>query len=77
MRIVKVRVFPNAGRDCVVEESGELKVYVRAPPVEGKANKAVVEILADYFKVKKSAVRMVKGEVSREKVFEINVGEDC
>jgi len=52
MRIVKVRVVPNAGKDCVAEEGGELKVYVRAPPVEGKANKAVVEILADYFKVK-------------------------
>jgi|YelNatPaOPRAMG01_1025707.scaffolds.fasta_scaffold62631_2 uncharacterized protein (TIGR00251 family) len=77
MRIVKVRVVPNAGKDCVAEEGGELKVYVRAPPVEGKANKAVVEILADYFKVKRSAVRMIKGEASREKVFEIDVGKDC
>jgi len=79
MRIVKVRIFPNVGKDCVVKEDGKLKVYARAPPVKGKANKAVVEILADYFKVKKSAVRMVKGEASRRKSLKSAWGRiaDC
>ncbi|MEM2088004.1 MAG: DUF167 domain-containing protein [Thermoproteota archaeon] len=77
MRIVKVRVVPNARENRVTEEGSGLKVYVRAPPVEGKANRIVVELLADYFKVRRSAVRIARGGASRDKVFEINMGEDC
>ncbi|MEM2941188.1 MAG: DUF167 domain-containing protein [Thermoproteota archaeon] len=72
MRIVKVRVVPNARENRVTDEGGWLKVYVMAPPVEGKANKAVVELLADYFKVRRGAVRIARGGASREKVFEID-----
>lgn len=47
------------------------KVYVNAPPEDGKANKKVIELLADYFKVAKSQVKIIKGEVSRNKIIEI------
>jgi uncharacterized protein (TIGR00251 family) len=44
---------------------------VRAPPVKGKANEAVIEVLAEFFGVKKSDIRIMSGERSREKVVEI------
>jgi len=67
---VSVLVVPNARKNDVVE-GDHLKVYVRAPPVKGKANEAVIEVLAKFFGVKKSDMRIISGERSREKVVEI------
>ncbi len=47
------------------------KVYVTVPPEQGKANKKMVDLLADYFKVAKLQIRIVKGEISRNKIVEI------
>jgi len=48
-----------------------LHVYVSQPPLEGKANRAVIEALAKYFGVKKSSIKLLKGEKSKTKLFEI------
>lgn len=70
--ILKVKVHPGAGRDRVEGWLGDtLKLSVSAPPEKGKANKAVVDLLARHFKVPRSAIRIVSGEASREKVVEI------
>lgn len=68
---VKVRVVPKASKNEVRAEQGFLKVYVTAPAVEGKANKAMIELLADFFRVRKRNIRIIKGDRSREKVIEI------
>jgi uncharacterized protein (TIGR00251 family) len=63
-----VRVQPGARRDAIVgEHAGALKVSVCAPPDKGKANKAVLALLAESLGVAKSAVALVSGETSREK----------
>ena len=67
---MKVKVFPKAKKERVEKEGELLKVYVNAPAVDGKANSAVIESLAEYFGKKKSQVRIVLGEKSREKVIE-------
>ena len=69
-----VRAQPGAKKSAVVGVYGEgaaaqLKVAVQAPPVEGRANSALVEFLADKFGVAKSYVELVSGELSRSKVF--------
>lgn len=66
-----VRVITNAKQNKIVEEAGRIKVYLTAPPVEGKANKALIELLAEYFKVKKKQIVIVRGEKSRDKVLKI------
>lgn len=73
MRIVDVRVKPSSKKGAFVQASliGELLVYVREPAVDGKANKAVVELLAKYFEVPKTKVQMVSGRTSRQKRFQI------
>ena len=47
------------------------KVYVTAPPEKGKANKKMIELLSEYFKVPKSQIRILKGEISRNKIVDI------
>ena len=69
---ITIVTHPNARKPRVEQDLlGTLHVYVNAPPLEGKANKAVIEALADYFKVKKNAVTLLSGQKSKNKRLEI------
>jgi uncharacterized protein (TIGR00251 family) len=70
--MLKVKVIPNAKQNKAVSEVGRTKVYLTAPAVDGKANKALIDFLAGYFKVRKSSIRIVHGEKNREKTVEIS-----
>lgn len=71
--ILAVRLTPRAGRDRIegegvdAEGRGHLRIAVRAPPVDGEANAALVAFLAKTLKRPKSAVRIVAGETARLK----------
>lgn len=68
----EVRVQPRASRSEVVgEQEGALRVRLTAPPVEGAANDALVELLARLLSVAKRDVRIVAGQTSRRKVVEV------
>lgn len=69
---MNIRVVPGAKKNFIREEEGRLKVYLNAPAVEGKANKALVKFLAEYFKVRKSQIEITKGLKSRDKIVNIN-----
>jgi uncharacterized protein len=70
--IIPVRVQPRASKDEIAGEvGGALKVRLRAPAVEGRANEALVEFLAQLLKTPRSAVRILSGERSRTKRIEI------
>lgn len=71
---IHVIVIPNAKKPEIREEEGKLVVKVDAPPVGGKANKRLIEILAKYYRVKKSKIRIVHGEYSRNKLIEVDMG---
>jgi len=69
---ITVIAHPNAKRPRIEEDLlGVLHVYVNAPPLEGKANRAIVEALASHFKIKKGNVFLLHGEKSKNKVIEI------
>lgn len=70
--LINVKVIPNASKPRIIKEQGLLKVYLKSPPVDGKANKELIETLAEYFKVKRKQVEMIRGETSRRKVVRIN-----
>ena len=71
---VKVKAKPKAKKEGVKKLSEELlEVRVNAPPEKGKANERIRELLAEYFKVPKSKVKLVKGETSKEKIFEVEL----
>ena len=67
-----VRVQPRARRNEIVGEIGEaLKLAITAPPVEGKANAACIELLAKTLKLPKSSVSIAAGETSRNKLVRV------
>src|SRR5271157_2726848 len=70
--VLRVRVQPGAGRASVVGRHGDaLAVRVAAPPIEGRANAASLELVADLLGVRKSQVELVSGERSRMKRFRV------
>ena len=73
---VTVRVKPGSkkGNHIQLGLDGELLVYVREPAVDGKANRAVVELLSEYYDVPKTRIEIVRGLTSRIKV--INIRQD-
>jgi uncharacterized protein (TIGR00251 family) len=74
--IFRVRVKSNAKTDSItVKENNELEVRVSAPPVDGKANKYLIQYLSGIFKVSKSAVVILKGLNTPYKTIEI-IAED-
>ena len=71
MKLINIKVIPNAKSNEVIEEVDSIKVKVNSPAIGGKANKAVIKVLADHFKVKKSQISIVKGEKNRNKRIQI------
>nr|WP_216917745.1 DUF167 domain-containing protein [Nocardia noduli] len=71
---MKATIKPNSRKGPLIEtlDDGTLQLYVRAPAVEGKANRAAIELLAEHYGVPKSAVRLAAGATSRHKRFEID-----
>ncbi len=68
---LQVKVFPKASRQELIEKDGVLKAYVTAAPDKGKANKALIKLIAERYKVAKSRVVIVTGETSRNKIVEV------
>lgn len=70
---ISVKVVPGASQSGLAGWlGGALKVRVAAPPEKGKANDAVVKLLADALAVPKQQVRVVSGATSPQKVVEID-----
>ena len=73
---IDIRVRANSKQNKVEGEiAGRLIVFVQAPAVDGKANKAVTEVLAKHFKVKSRDIKIINGETSRDKTVEINLNK--
>jgi len=69
MATIKVHVTPRSSKNEIVGRRGDLlRVKTTAPPVDGAANEAIVRLVADTLGVRKSRVRIVAGEKSREKI---------
>ncbi len=66
--ILPLKVVPGASRDRIVGEHGSsLKVTVAAPPEKGKANKAIIQLLAKALDVRPNRIEVVKGGTSPDK----------
>jgi hypothetical protein len=67
-----VHVKPNARKNEVTKlEGNTYRVSVTAPPIDGKANEKVIEVLAAYFKKPKRCFVIARGATAREKVVEV------
>lgn len=72
MKII-VKAKPGSREDKIEKiDEANYTVYVMAPPIDGKANAAIVKLLADHFDISQSLVEIISGHMARTKVVEIN-----
>jgi len=68
---IQVKVRPNSKTEEVSQEGDSFVVRVKEPPKEGKANQAIIKLLAQHFGVPQSQVRILSGFKTKHKVIEI------
>jgi hypothetical protein len=72
MARLKLRIVPNARRNEVTGEHGDaVKIKIAAPALEGKANEAVLEFIAEKLGLHRRDITLIAGEKSRDKLIEI------
>ncbi|MBU2963734.1 DUF167 domain-containing protein [Citreicella sp. C3M06] len=69
--LIELRVTPKASRNEIRDEDGALRVYVTTVPEDGKANAAVIKLLAKALGVPKSRLTLLRGATSRDKLFRV------
>ena len=70
--IITLKVIAGAKKEKLLkQEDGSYKAYIRAPAIEGKANKALINLLLQSFQVKKHQVSIIKGLKSHHKTINI------
>ena len=75
--ILHIKVKPGSKQDLIKREAdGSLKVYIKAPPVDGKANEHLIKFLAQTLGLSKSKVKLLKGETNTFKKLEIDAEEN-
>jgi uncharacterized protein len=74
MRVIKVKAKPNS-RESAVEllEDGSFLVKLKAQPIDGRANEELIALLASYFKVSRSSVKVKSGAGARIKLVSIEL----
>ncbi len=71
--VLRVHAQPGSGKSAVLgRHGGALKVKVAAPPVDGRANVALAELLAHTFGLERAEVELVSGQTSRSKRFRLH-----
>lgn len=69
MTKIIIKVVPYAKSVCVEEILGGLKVHLTAKPIDGEANKQLLEVLSDYLKVPKTSIEITSGQNGRTKLI--------
>ena len=72
---ISAHLKPNSRHreEVVVGSDGVYIIYTKAPAIEGRANAAAIKLLAKYFGVPQSAVKLVRGARAKHKVFEVDI----
>lgn len=71
--VLSLKISPNASKNEIIKTEDGLKIKITAQPIDGKANKALVEFLSKQFKVPKTSIEILRGETSKEKTLLIKV----
>ncbi len=72
---IEIKVIPNARRRVFARDGSNITVRLTSQPLEGKANDELIRYLSEILKVRKSAIKIVRGEKDRRKVVEIPIDE--
>ncbi len=73
-KIIEVKVKPNSKQQKIQEISDKLfEIWVKSRPERGKANKELIKLIADHFKVQQNQIKIIQGLKSRNKTIKINL----
>lgn len=67
--IINIRISPNAKKNEIIRDGEITKIKIATQPIDGKANKALIEFLSKNFKIQKTSIKILKGETSKEKTI--------
>ena len=67
--IVNIKISPNSSKNEIIKDGEIIKIKITAQPIDGKANKALIEFLSKTFKIPKTSIKILKGETSKEKTI--------
>ena len=74
--IFNLRILPNSSKNEIIKSEDMIKVKITAPPVDGKANKALIEFLSKTFKIPKTSFKIIKGETSKDKTLSVCAADE-
>lgn len=70
--MIRVKVIANSSKDSIERISDEeFRVHLKEKAIKGKANKALIELLSEYFGKKKSQIKIIRGQISNIKYIEV------
>lgn len=72
--VASIKISPNAKKNEIIKDDNGIKIKITAQPIDGKANKTLIEFLSKNFKIPKTSIKIIKGETAKEKtiLFETN-----
>ncbi len=73
MKII-IKIHPNSSQEKIIQkQDNSFDIYTQAPPIDNKANEALIKILSKYFDVAPSMIEIKKGHKSKIKIIEVNI----
>jgi uncharacterized protein (TIGR00251 family) len=72
---IEVKVIPNARKRMLSRDGSLVTVRLTAQPLEGKANEELIRYLSEILKLRRSAIKIVRGEKDRRKIIEVPLDE--
>lgn len=73
---LNLKISPNASKNEIIFVEDGVKVKITAQPIDGKANKALIEYFSKFFKIPKTSISIIRGETSKEKTLYIETSEE-
>lgn len=67
--IIRLKISPNASKNEIIRSSDGIKIKITAQPIDGKANKCLIEFISKKYKIPKSSIEIVRGKTSKEKTI--------
>ena len=74
--VLNIKIAPNASKNEIIKSEDGVKLKITAQPIDGKANKAVIEYLSKKFKIPKTSFEIIRGETSKEKTVLIKCKDE-
>lgn len=73
-KVLKLKITPRSSKNEIIGTiaDGTLKIKLKAPPVDGKANEELIKFLSIEWKTPKSKIKIIKGLTSKNKIIEVD-----